>query len=178
MRPPTRHQGLAAAIVAGAASATLIAAPAGAACAGAAPAPLSFGHYHAIDRAWRVKVVERDLHADAAIADANIYNAPPRSGYRYVTVKVRGRKTSAGSGDLDFDEEFRLLGHRTHTLYREAAEVAPDDLLDQNEVARGGTVSGNILFEVKKADLSAGHVLLRIDSVVNLNGHPKYFQTH
>jgi hypothetical protein len=173
MRPPTRRHGLAAALIAGTASATVLASP-----ASAAPAALAFGHYHVVDRAWRVKVVDRDLHADAAVASANILNAPPKRGYRFVTVKVRGQKTSAGAGDLDWDEEFRLVGHRTHTLYREAPAVAPDDLLLQNDVLRGGTVTGNILFEVKKADLSAGHVLLRVDSIVNLEGPPMYFKTH
>jgi hypothetical protein len=67
------------------------------------------------------------------------------------------------------DEQFELLGRKTHTLYSEADGFAPDALSNQNNVVKGGHETGNVLFEVRESDISARHLLLYVDSNVSFD---------
>jgi hypothetical protein len=138
--------------------------------------PFRKGHYHKIDKHWGVKTVSANYHADKAVADANQFNDKPKSGREYVLVKVAGKCLSGSNQSLDTSEEFKLLGHHTHTLYSESGAVARDDLIEADSVNKGGHQSGNIVFEVKKSDVSR-HLLLYVDSPSDFEGHARYFKT-
>lgn len=143
---------------------------------GSAAHPFKVGQRHKIDSKWGVKTISAVRDADAAIASANMFNDKAPRGRQYVMVKVGGRALSGTDRNLLWDEEFQLLSTHSHTLYGTASEVAPHDLMDQDNVNRGGREAGNIVFAVRKTDLSQGRLLLRVSPGFSLSNRSKYFK--
>lgn len=122
------------------------------------------GTGHRVGHDWRMSLQSRRLDANAVVANTNEFNDRPRRGFQYVMVTVRGTKLTRGKGNLYWDLDFQLFGAASKHLYSQAFEVIPRDLSDQDDVLKGGQVSGNLLFEVSKRDVRRGGLVLRSDS--------------
>jgi len=116
--------------------------------------PVPVMTYHKVGPDWKVRTISIDKNANDEVAEENMYNEPPRSGYQYVIVRVRAKKYSSGEGDAWLDLNYNLYGKATHRYYDSGYQVIPDSFYDEPSVDRDGYVTGNILFEVKKDDVA------------------------
>ena len=131
---------------------------------------------HHVTKNWNVKVVSSDRNANTEVANANMFNDPPKTGYQYVLVKVKATKLTSGTGNAFWDLGYKLYGRSTKHLYSTASEVAPNDMMDQDDVLKGGSDTGNVLFMVKKADISAGGLKLVVDYEYSFNNTNTWFR--
>jgi len=149
---------------------------AGAAEANTRSTAYAVGTWHHVTKNWNFKVVSSDRNANAEIANANMFNDPPKSGYQYVMVNVKATKLTSGSGNAFWDLGYKLYGRYTKHLYSTASEVAPNDLMDQDDVLKGGTDTGNIVFMVKKSDITARGLKLVVDYEYSFNNTNTWFK--
>lgn len=102
---------------------------------------------------WRMSVVSSLPDGDAEIAAENQFNDAPASGRQFFIVRVRA--TFTGEGSSGFDGGFRLLavgdGGNVYSTFEDSCGVVPD-ALSSAETFSGGTIEGNICFEVRSTD--------------------------
>ena len=114
---------------------------------------------------WSLRVLAVDTDAWDAIKEENQFNDPPNDGHKFVTVRLEVQYTGPGeSPDLVWDLTPKAVGV-SRVGYDDGffnCGVIPDSLKDQpRELFTGGTVSGNVCFEVREKDLSS--LLLYVD---------------
>ena len=92
-------------------------------------------------------VQEFTAEASAAVAAAHQFNEPPSNGqYALARVEAVYRGTEVGTA---FDLTVRLFGadNRVHSEY-DCTAVEPDPLSDQPDVTDGGSMVGNVCFDI------------------------------
>jgi hypothetical protein len=135
--------------------------------------PYRVGHFHAVGSHWNIKVEHRNLHGNDDVRHADAFNRAPKSGYRYVLVRVSGRLLSQVGG-LGYDEKFRLLvgGHALSP-----ARVSLRHGLEQSGIVNHGqVVTAKIPFLVKHSQLHQT-MILRAVSQLDWQSPPRFFRT-
>lgn len=114
--------------------------------------PVPFGQPHTVPEGWEVTVVDFTSDATALVLQENQFNDPPVPGARFLMVRIRGTNISAGNpADFSPAFNFRLVGSRNvpYSTFENSCGVVPDDfLLANSEAFEGGTVEGNLCYEV------------------------------
>lgn len=129
--------------------------------------PVPLGQPAEVGAGWTVLVNSVDLDANDEVAAANQFNEPPAEGKVYVlanvTITYNGSEPSDAAGVT-----FEALGAATNTAISQAMAVAPDELSMFTEVFQGGSLSGNVVFEVPVADVETlvliGHAMMSFDT--------------
>ena len=103
---------------------------------------------------WDVSVAAVDDDATDEVLAENPFNEPPAAGSQFVIVRVRG--TYAG-GDSDhlWLHSFNAVGDAAVTYQDRGCGVIPDPLDDAGEAFPGGTVEGNVCFEVPSTQVAS-----------------------
>ncbi len=89
-------------------------------------------------------VLAVNTNAWSLIKAENSFNDAPKSGQKYVMVKVRVTNRSQAKMNVG-TEDFSLYG--LGNTYKEANQINPNDFTD-GEIERGGSLEGNLSFEV------------------------------
>lgn len=123
---------------------------------------------------WQMSVVDSDPNANDEVAQENQFNDPPASGTQFYMVRVRATYTGEGSSRFEGSYRLRALGQSgvTYSTFENSCGVIPDELEDP-ETFKGGTIEGNVCFEVRQEDVAG---LLLFDSEQEQPSRP-YFRT-
>lgn len=122
---------------------------------------------------WEVAVVGADFDVVEEVLATNPFNSPPNAGNTFVLVRLRATNVSVAGDDAGRATEFRpgptfmlvdSAGNEHFTFDDGGCGVIPDGFafLDEPQ-PRGGTVEGNICFQVPEA-LTADLVLFDDES--------------
>jgi len=106
---------------------------------------------------WTVTVVELDTDPTAAIMEENQFNEDAEHGYVMALVEATYNGSDTGLAWLDL----RLQYHGTDArFYDTDAVVLPDDLMAEPEVSSGGSVNGNVAFDIPSEALEGGTIVV------------------
>jgi hypothetical protein len=109
---------------------------------------------------WNVQILSVTPNATSLVLAENQFNDAPAAGHQFFLARVSA--TYAGEAQARFDGSFRLrvVGDSgvVLTTFSNSCGVIPDDLPDP-EVFPGGTIVGNLCWEVPTTDV-AGLVAL------------------
>ncbi|WP_182112661.1 DUF4190 domain-containing protein [Actinotalea sp. JY-7876] len=104
---------------------------------------------------WEITVGTASWDSWPAVQAENQFNEPPAAGNVYVLVPVTATYLGAGTGDAFIDLYLEYVA-ADGTAYDDSFVVAPMDLSAQDPVATGGTVMGNLVFEVPADAVTGG----------------------
>jgi hypothetical protein len=92
-------------------------------------------------------------NATAQVLAENMFNDPPAAGDQFYMVRVRATYTGAGSQGFDGTYRLRSVGASAveYTTFSNDCGVIPDQITP-NQVFTGGTIEGNVCWEVKSSD--------------------------
>jgi hypothetical protein len=128
--------------------------------AGTRENPLPIGTPARLAGTWIVTVVSVTPDATEEVLAENQFNSPPEAGSQFFMARIRA--TYAGDGSARFDGGFRLrtLGATAvvWTTFGNSCGVIPDSLPDP-EVFYGGTIEGNLCWEIPGADAGSLRML-------------------
>ena len=123
--------------------------------AGSRGNPHPTGTAVALDDGWELEVAGVDRDATQRVLDRNQFNDPPADGHQFLIAEIEA--TYVGDEESSrFGGGFRLgavgtagaIGYRTFT---DSCGVIPD-ALDDPETYRGGTITGNVCWQIRSAD--------------------------
>lgn len=108
-----------------------------------------------LEDGWQVTITGADRDATDRVLAHNAFNDPPAPGHQFAIVEVRASYRGREEPSR-FDGRFRLgavgtsgaIGYRTFT---DSCGVIPDRLEDP-EVYPGGTITGNLCWQVRSPD--------------------------
>ena len=113
-----------------------------------------------------MQVVSVAPNSTAAVLAQNQFNKPPAAGDQFFIARVRTTFIGQGSSRLGHLGRFRALGPAgvSYTQFDTSANcgVIPDEITE-NEAFSGGTIEGNICWEVRSPDAGS---LLMFDSPI------------
>ena len=123
---------------------------------GTLPNPVPVGEI-AVYPNWDVSAVFFSRDATSVIAAENPFDDPPDPGYVYAIVGVQGTFTGTGFGSISDDLRFRLVADASLVYDEVESWIAepPDELGYQPNVLPGGTISGNVVFQVPANDVDS-----------------------
>ena len=122
---------------------------------------------------WEVRVVDVIPNATRLVLAENMFNDPPAPGKQFFIATVEA--TYRGPGSSRFDGSFRLraVGPSgvSYSTFNDSCGVIPDELPDP-EVFTGGTIRGNVCWQVMTGDAEA---LLMYDDPFTLDPVPRIY---
>jgi hypothetical protein len=106
---------------------------------------------------WKVVVNKVTPDATAAIIAENSFNDPPESGRQFFMVHVSATYDGDEDSDSAFALNFKAVGDSNvaYSGFEDDCGLVPDDLPLGKDVFKGGTISGNICWSVKTADVGS-----------------------
>jgi hypothetical protein len=135
--------------------------------------PIPRGHSARLYDNWEVRVVRVIPDATSLVLAENIFNRPPARGKQFFIATVEA--TYRGPGSSRFDGSFRLraVGPSgvSYSTFNDFCGVIPDELPDP-EVFTGGTIRGNVCWQVTAEDAGA---LLMYDDPFTLDAVPRVY---
>ncbi len=107
-------------------------------------------------------IVSYTPDATAVVLDTNRYNDPPTAGNQFAIVRVRATYTGSSFDSFDGSYRLRAVGasNVTFTTFDPSCVVIPGPISDAT-LFSGGTVEGNICFEIPTSD--AGSLMIYDD---------------
>jgi hypothetical protein len=104
---------------------------------------------------WVIKVAKSWPSAWPLIRAVNQFNDPPRAGMTFFMVRLVATYEGSGS-DSFFDGALNAVGRSnvSYSTFDPGCGALPNTLTT-NDVFKGGTISGNICWSVKKSDVSS-----------------------
>lgn len=130
--------------------------------------PVPLGTAAEVGYGWTMVVNSVTLDADADLAADDLWNEPPPPGSQYVMANVSLTYDGAEASD-SAGVNLQALGASNVTLSQGGSTYAtPPGALDLfTEVFQGGTITGNIVFEVPTTDVESlviiGHAFMSFD---------------
>lgn len=102
---------------------------------------------------WTLTVGTVTPDANASIAAKNSFNRPPAAGLQFFMVEVtfvyRGGDPSS---PIELSMEAVGASNVIYTTFQNTCGVVPDNARDLNKVFSGGTVTGNVCWEIRSDD--------------------------
>jgi hypothetical protein len=121
---------------------------------------------------WVIRVGKALPAAWSVIHKENQFNKPPATGRTFFMVTLiatyRGSKASDNLSDSDFKSVGR--SNVSYTTFEDSCGVIPNEL-PSKDVFQGGTIKGNVCWQVKKSDVRS--LLMYWEDV--LGEHAKFF---
>lgn len=138
--------------------------------------PVPIGQAIPFPDGWNVSVVGIDEDATAEVLAENPFNDPPSVGHRFFIVRIRATRAAEGMAEFDGDFRLRAVGAAAvvWTTFNNSCGVVPDALPD-SDVFPGGTITGNICFEVPNTDVGT---LVLLDHPFLVAGSPYFAALH
>ena len=105
---------------------------------------------------WLIEVREVDLDATEAVLEENAFQDPPASGNRFVLIRLGATYASPDEGQLAFDVEFQAIAESgaAYDVFDNCGMI-PDRLDLGKRVSGGGTLVGNLCYEVAEEDVGS-----------------------
>lgn len=147
-------------LVGGALSVSLAVGPAIAATKGfgSRSHPYPLHHFASIpdSHGWKLRVNKAIPNATAAVLAENQFNDPPAAGRQFFMINITASYTGTGSSQTLGALTLDALG-RTNVAYdsSDSCGVTPNEFDEFKTVFRGGSLSGNLCFSVKRTDVAS-----------------------
>ena len=110
---------------------------------------------------WKVTVVSVTAPATELIAYTNEFNEPPRPGFEYVLVTVKATYAGPDSAEFALDIASTFVGSEGGEYGApQGRAIAPQPIEEAGAVVAGGMASGDLVFEVRSAEMAGGRVAL------------------
>lgn len=105
---------------------------------------------------WRMKVEGSTPDATAAVMAENQFNDPPASGNQFFIARVTATYLGAGSDSFDGTFRLRAVGASAvaYSTFQNYCGVVPDQI-SNTEVFTGGTISGNVCWQIRSIDATS-----------------------
>ncbi|HOT07559.1 MAG TPA: hypothetical protein PLI05_05030 [Methanotrichaceae archaeon] len=105
---------------------------------------------------WLVTVLSIMPDATQTILKENMFNDPPKAGNQFFMARVRVSYNGGGSKSFGGSFRLRAMGPSAigYSTFENSAGVTPDPLPD-SEVFSGGSIEGNIAWQIKSSDASS-----------------------
>lgn len=105
---------------------------------------------------WRMKVEGSTPDATAAVLATNPYNDPPQAGNQFFIARVTATYTGSGSSTFRGTFRLRAVGASavSYSTFSNYCGVVPDPISDA-EVFTGGTITGNVCWQIRSVDASS-----------------------
>jgi hypothetical protein len=125
---------------------------------------------------WQITVTSATPNATAQVLAENMFNDPPEAGDQFYMVRVRATYIGAGSQGFDGTYRLRSVGESAveYTTFSNNCGVIPDQITS-NQVFTGGTIEGNVCWEVKSSDAPS---LIMYDNGDLTDLPPLFFALH
>lgn len=121
---------------------------------------------------WEIVVVSIDPDATQAVLNENMFNDPPGDGSQFFFANVSATYRGDTEGQNLLLTSFRALGP-SNVAITERCGVTPDQLDTFVDVFAGGTITGNLCFEVPSSDVDS--LLMYVEKI----GHDRvWFALH
>jgi hypothetical protein len=117
---------------------------------------------------WVVTVLSVTPDATSIILQENQFNDRPASGNQFFLARVRADYEGDGSDTFDGSYRLRAVGPSGvgYSTFENSAGVIPDEL-PGSEVFTGGSIEGNIAWQIKSSDAGS---LVMYDSKASKTG--------
>jgi hypothetical protein len=126
---------------------------------------------------WHVRVNKSRPNANAAVRAENQFNDPPAAGRQFFIINVTVSYTGKGSDAPFSGLTFYALG-RSNVAYDESEDgcgVVPNELDSFKKVFKGGKLTGNVCFSVRKSDVRS--LLLMVEPGFSFEDTQVFFRT-
>jgi hypothetical protein len=102
---------------------------------------------------WSIAVQRVAPEGTEAVLAENQFNDPPQDGRQFFLINLAATFSGANSGSVLGDLRFQAVGESNvaYTTYDPSCGVVPNEL-DFTEVFSGGTIEGNICFQIESGD--------------------------
>ncbi len=131
--------------------------------AGTRESPIPLGEWASIGE-WSVRVVSVNPDGTQAVFDENSFNEPPTEGYVFFLARLEATYTGNETGQpMALSSKAVGPSNVAYEGMNAYCGVIPDDIDYAGEVFPGGTISGNVCWQVAESDLS-GLVLIVEDA--------------
>ena len=116
------------------------------------PLPLNTGAD--FSNGWRITVLSATPNANSQVAAENQFNDPPKAGHQFFMARVAVTRIGAESESFWLEGTLRTVGGSAvaYTDHSNSCGVIPDELPELQEVFSGGTIVGNLCWEIRSAD--------------------------
>ncbi|HLZ68703.1 MAG TPA: hypothetical protein VKV26_02220, partial [Dehalococcoidia bacterium] len=123
------------------------------AAAGTRENPVPVNTEVALGDGWRVKVLSVQPNATQAVLVRNQFNKPPAADHQFFIAQLQATFTGSGSAKLDGGFRLRAVGASAvaYSTFDNSCGVIPNELPD-SETFTGGTISGNLCWEIRSSD--------------------------
>jgi len=125
---------------------------------GSKAAPVPLGHTFDLGNSWSIKVVGVTANATSQVLAANQFNTAPPAGYQDFMVTVQAAYSGSGSSNWFHDNSsFYSVGASAvgYTTFDNDCGVAPNAFPEFTDVFTGGTVTGNVCWQIKSSDATS-----------------------
>lgn len=115
--------------------------------------PFPLGSRVELGDGWSVTVNEVQPNARKAIQEENQFNDPPASGQRFFLINITATYNGEDAASFDGSYRLRAVGgtNVSYSTFENGCGVVPEELTD-TEVFSGGTISGNICWDIAAED--------------------------
>ena len=118
------------------------------------------------DDHWALTVLGTTPDATDEVLDENQFNDPPEEGHQFYIAKARATYLGPDSNEFDGRRRLSVLGGSGVVYtYRDGCGVIPDRLDSYRELFTGGTVEGNICWQIASTDAGSLVMFLEPDSI-------------
>tara|TARA_X000001036_G_C20597252_1_gene773447 strand:+ start:106 stop:1263 length:1158 start_codon:yes stop_codon:yes gene_type:complete len=120
--------------------------------------PYPIDSWVSIEGGWKLKVNESTPDATDLVLAENMFNEPPKDGHVFFLVNVSLENESNDIQD-GFWGDIKAVGDGNVELDPYGCGVVPNELYNYVDVFPGGSIEGNICFEVPVSELDAEIVI-------------------
>ena len=119
---------------------------------------------------WEITVLGTTPDATAIVLSKNPYNDPPEEGNQFYIVRVQAKYLGPDSTEFWGSYRLRALGAGgvVYTTFEHSCGVIPDELPDP-ELFAGGTVEGNVCWQISSGDADSLMVFLEPEGYSDRN---------
>jgi hypothetical protein len=114
--------------------------------------PVPLGTAAQLDHGWKVTILSVTPNANSLIAATNSFNKAPASGNQFFVARISAMRTATTSGRYGPYELYAVgASNVSYTSFGNSCGVIPDPV-SSNEVFPGGTVTGNVCWQIASGD--------------------------
>jgi hypothetical protein len=103
---------------------------------------------------WRLRVAGVTPDATDEVLSENQFNDPPPEGNQFFIATVEATYTSDESSTFWIDMSLKAVGDSNvaYEAFEASCGVIPDDINDSGETFPGGTITGNVCWNIRSED--------------------------
>ena len=134
--------------------------------------PVPTGNSVDLGDGWQISVVKVIPDATDIVLKENMFNKPPKPGDQFFIARVQVKYTGTNSAQFDGSYRLRAVGPSNvgYSTFQNNPGVIPDQL-PSSDVFTGGTIEGNVGWEIKSSDANALEMYDRPISI-GIQGNP------